>query len=717
MQDRNAQSALSTMTRQLSAPQVSSRSASTESQRAQMEYSSTLLGQLSNFGAQISEKEMQDTARAQTAEARIKVQQGKTLKEIHESDDAASLQVFGETATMMGAEAELARISASEFKASEQQALRDGKYANMTPSEYRAAIVARYAEGLESMPEGGTGREMLAELGGQAIIDLSANHMQAHYEHKQKLQLAATTKSMYGILDDIGTAKEAGDKVALKQLHRDLPGRLAKPYGMSDDNYAAMLAGVTVQALGEGNDEVYDVVKELNPSFTPDQRRAIEDASRANDVRVAQRGSIESATFMANISTAAANGASPHQVSLMIAEYNSKYPLAPLSEGQMASYLTQTATVQANRVAEQQAKNARTSSVINGEGVVSDKEGSAALADIRTSQGGLSDGYLTVWAKSPYEDKQLKQELGNSLNIGAAVTADGAVNPQFQAGYDAYQRIAQHNETKARSMLSTEQLAMVDAIEVVKKNGGDPVAAVRQMQEAKENPSAIAPPSKNDIAAEVKDEDFGTGSWTDWGPLNYLPGTDDEVDQQVLDGARAQYTNDVHKMTAAGIPVEFAKNTAAKNQTARLHRVDGMLVDTHGTDLGKFGLSADQGSPAAQVKQGLTIIETELRTNEQLATVALGAGKRDDWDITGASVVPGTKGRPAEFVVTVESDDGDVRALRFDEATMKRLMPKYTPAAIEQRTRDARAAADADFRKRSEAERAAGFKYHSASPK
>ncbi|HHQ4929084.1 TPA: hypothetical protein ACSP88_002522 [Aeromonas hydrophila] len=716
-QDRNLNAALQIPTRQLSIPAGAVRQPDTAGQSAQLEYSDKLVGQLAAFGAQMSEKAMMDTARVHEANARIMVQQGKTLKEIRQSDDAKALQVFGETATMAGAEAELARISASQFKASEQQALREGQYANLTPTQYREALVRRYAEGLDALPEGGSGRNLLAELGTQTIADLGASHMQAHYEHKQKLQLSATTKSMYGHLDAIGAAKEAGDKVALQQLYRDMPSVLAQPYGMSDENYTAMLAGVATQALNEGNSEVYDVIKEINPDFDPAQRQAIENASHANDVRVAQRGSIESATAMANISTAAANGASPHTIGQMIAEYNTKYPLAPLSEGQMASYLTQTATVQASRAAQQQAVHARNQAVLDGSGSLSQDEGSKGLADLR-QMAPNRHAYLSVWKGSPYVDKQMEQELSAGLTIDTAVTDDGQLSPSFSAALGKYYEVAQYNEGKARAMLSPEQLAIVDAMEVTQQNGGNMAQAAQQMQEAKRNPSAFAPPSKKDIADAVKDEDFGSGRMLDWAP-DWVPGVADEVEAGKLDAARAQYANEVHKLTQAGIPLEFAQNTAKKNQTNRLHRVEGMLVDTNGADLGEFGLSSDIGSTTDQVAKGVKVMETELRTNKQLATTILGSELSDDWEVVDASVVPGTKGRPSEFKLTLRDseDEGALpRVVVFDPATMKATLHKYTPAAVERRTREERAALDADFRKRSEQERQSGFRYHSALP-
>ncbi|MEZ6954301.1 MULTISPECIES: hypothetical protein [unclassified Aeromonas] len=710
MQDRNLNAALQIPARQLTVPQGAVPQPDTTGQRAQLEYSDRLVGQLSAFGVQISEKEMADTAAVHATNARIMVQQGKTLKEIHASDEAKALQVFGETATMAGAEAELARINANQFKSSEQQALREGQYANLTPTQYREALVRRYAEGLDAMPEGGSGRALLSELGSQAITDLSANHMQAHYEHKQKLQLSATTKTMYGLLDEMGAAKNAGDKVALKQLYRDMPSLLAQPLGMSDENYAALLAGVTTQALAEGNAEVYEVVKKLNPTFDPDQRQAIENANHANDVRVAQRGSIESATAMANISTAAANGASAHRVGQMIAEYNTKYPLAPLSEGQMAGYLTQTATVQASKAAAQQAKQQRNQDVMGGSGVYSQDEGSKALADLRQVAPD-QHGYMTVWKQSPYTDKQMKQELSNGLNLDIAITDGGEVSPSFMTAYGKYLEAASYNEDKARGMLSESQLVVVDAMQVTQANGGNMAEVVTQMQEAKRNPSAFAPPSKKEVAEAVKDEDFGTGKWTDTGPLNWIPGTANEVDEGKLDAARVQYVNEVHKLTQAGVPLTFAQNTAKKNQTNRLHRVNGILVDTNGADLNEFGITS--------VEKGLTVMETELRTNKVLATTMLGSELSDDWEVVDASVVPGSKGRPSQFKLTLRNTEDESerpRVIPFTPDDMKEALPRHTPAAIEQRRKDERAALDENFRKASEEQKKSGFRYHSAIP-
>lgn len=710
MQDRNLNAALSTGARTLSIPESAVRQPDIAGQTAQLEYSDKLVSQLSQFGGLVSEHKMATTAAVNATNARIMVQQGKTLKEIHESDDAKALQVFGETATIAGAEAELARISASQFKAAEQQALREGQYANLTPTQYRAALILRYGEGLDSMPEGGSGRALLAELGSQTLTDLGASHMQAHYEHKQKLQLSATTKSMYGHLDAIGAAKEAGDKVALKQLYRDLPEVLAQPYGMSDENYTAMLAGVATQALNEGNAEVYDAIKEINPDFDPAQRQAIENANHANDVRVAQRGSIESATAMANISTAAANGASTHTISQMIAEYNTKYPLAPLSEGQMASYLTQTATVQVSKANAQAARDQRNQDVMNGDGRYSDAEGSKALADLRQVAPN-QHGYLTVWAGSPYEDKQLKQELTGGLSIGTALTADGQMSPSFEAALGKYRQVAQYNEEKARKMLTPEQLVLVDAMETVDTAGGNKADTLREIQSAKDNPSTFAPPSKKDLADSVKDEDFGTGQWTDIGPLNWLPGVDAEVEQGTLDAARAHYVNEVQKLTKAGVPVEYAKTTVKKNMQGRLQRVDGVLVDTKGVDIRQFGVTS--------VEHGMTTMETELRTNKALAEIIVGeGGLGDDWAVTDAYLSPGTASRPAKWNIVVKSDDESEvpRTIQFTPDDMKKAATKYTPAGIEQRRRDERAALDEQFRKQAEQERESGFRYHSAIP-
>lgn len=710
-QDRNLNAALQIPARQLTVPQGAVPQPDTTGQRAQLEYSDRLVGQLSAFGVQISEKEMADTAAVHATNARIMVQQGKTLKDIKASDDAKALQVFGETATMAGAEAELARINASQFKASEQQALREGKYNDLNPTQYREALVRRYAEGLDAMPEGGSGRALLSELGSQTVADLGANHMQYHYEHKQKLNLAAASKSMYDHLDSIGVAKESGDKVALTQLYRDLPEVLAKPYGMSDENYTALLAGVTTQALGEGNSEVYDAIKQIDPSFDPAQRQAIENASHANDVRVAQRGSIESATAMANISTAAANGASTHTVSQMIAEYNTKYPLAPLSEGQMASYLTQTATVQASKATAQAARDQRNQDVLGGDGRYSDAEGSKALADLRLTAGGNMDGYMNVWAGSPYEDKQMKQEVTAGLSIGSALDENGRMPPSFEASLGKYRQAAQYNEDKARKMLTDEQRVLVDAMETVDTAGGNKADILREIQNAKNNPSTFAPPSKADLADSVKDEDFGTGQWTDIGPLNWLPGTDAEVEKGTLDSARAHYVNEVNRLTKAGVPVEHAKATVKKNMQGRLQRVDGVLVDTKGVPIQQFGVTS--------VEQGMTAMETELRTNKALAEIIVGeGGLGDDWVVAEAYLSPGAAGRPAKWNIVVQSDDESEvpRTIQFTPEDMKKAATKYTPAAIEQRRRDERAALDEKFRKQAEEERESGFRYHSAIP-
>lgn len=608
-QDRNLNAALTTGARQLSIPEGAVRQPDTAGQAAQLEYSDKLVNQLSNFGGFVSEKAMADTARVHATNARIMVQQGKTLKDIHESDQAKSLQVFGETATMAGAQAELVQITSDQFKAAERKALREGDAAQLTPTQYREGLVRRYAEGLDAMPEGGSGRDLLAAMGSRDMADLAESHAVAHYEYKQTKQLEAYTASNYSLLNTIQDADEAGDTVAYKQGMRDLAQRMTKPPGMSDESHATVMTGLAEQALREGNTDVYDAIMASQPAFTPAQRQAIEGAYEANEQRVAERGSLEQSMALAQITNAAANGASTEGIAKMVAQYNAKYQRTPLGTDRTASLFQQSANAQQAKAAAAQAQYDMRQALVTGQDyMLSDKVGTANL-DGAIGQATDTATKLQLWATSYHKSNIVNQQANNLLDPTKALNADGTVNEQYMQGLGLMESLSQMHPAKAKTVLTGDALTMYNAVTQAIAAGQDPKQMIQVTAEGMKNPNPAFVPSKKDAVAVFSEEEFGTSQFSDILPFNGVEPAD-------LAGLRGYAGQRYQEYVKVGVDPHTAQTLATKDAQSRTARVGDRLYNTNGVDVTQFG------APDADTM--VTGVENFFRYKPQLAKEITG---------------------------------------------------------------------------------------------
>lgn len=630
-QDRNLSAALSTGARQLSVPEGAVRQPDTAGASAQTEYSDKLVSQLSNFGGFMSEKAMADTARVHATNARIMVQQGKSLKEIHESDAAKGLQWFGETATMAGAQAELVQIQSDKFKADERKALREGDAAQLTPTQYREGLVRRYAEGLDSMPEGGSGRDLLAAMGSRDMADLAESHAVAHYEYKQRKQLEAYTASNYSLLNTIQDADESGDKVAYKQSMRDLQNRIAKPPGMSDASHATVMTGLAEQALREGNSDVYDAIVASNPAFTPAQRQSIESAMESHEQRIAERGSIEQSMALAQITNAAANGASSESIANMVAQYNDKYQRTPLSTAQTAGMFQSAAnTRQAKAAAAQATYDANQALVTGKDYILSDKVGTGTLDKAIMGTQDFNKK-LEYWAISYHDSKIINQQANNLLNPVMALDAEGNVTEQYMQGLDLMEALQTMKPDKAQKVLTGPAAVMYKAVKQAVAAGQDPKQMITVVAQGMQNPNPMPAPTKKEATAIFSDEDFGKSTLGDW-----LPGGG--IEKADIDGLRGYAGQQVQQYMTVGIDPHTAQTLAKQDAMARTVRVGDKLYDSGGVNITQFG--APDADTAIEGVENFFRLKPELARKLTGVDVGTAAERVSIQFIKGAT--PGT---------------------------------------------------------------------------
>lgn len=664
-QDRNLNTALSPGARQLSIPEGAVRQPDTAGASAQMEYSDKLVGQLAGFGAFVSEKNMADTARVHATNAKIMVQQGKTLKEIQESDDARSMQWFGETATMAGAQAEMVQIASDQFKAEERKALREGDAAQLTPTQYREGLVRRYAEGLDAMPEGGSGRDLLAAMGSRDMADLAESHAVAHYEYKQKKQLEAYTASNYSLLNTIQDADESGDKVAYKQSMRDLQNRLTKPPGMSDESHATVMTGLAEQALREGNSDVYDAIVASNPAFTPQQRQAIEGAMEAHEQRVAERGSIEQSMALAQITNAAANGASSEAIANMVAQYNDKYQRTPLGTGQTASMLQSAAnTRQARADAARLQYDAHQALVTGQDFMLSDKVGSANLDKAIMGEKDFNKR-VEFWTVSHHDSNIINQQANNLLNPMMALNEDGTVNEQYMAGVDLMEALEAAKPSKAQEVLTGPAAIMYKAVKQAVAAGQDPKQMITVVARGMQNPNPMPAPTKADAKAIFSEEDFGTSTLGDW-----LPGGG--VEKADIDGLRGYAGQQYQQYVSVGIDPHTAQTLALQDARQRTVRVGDKLYDSGGVKVTQFG--APDANSAVEGVENFFRLKPELAAKLTGVKVGTAAERVSVQFVKGRT--PGTDAIVLGYVD--EAKTGHTRYVTIEGETAK-MMASFRP--------------------------------------
>lgn len=659
-QDRNQQAALETGARQLQpAPNVPDSRAKVYGQRAQSNYSTKLMGQLASFGAQASEKRMKDSADTMRTGAMIAVNQGQSLKEISESDKGAAMRVFGETATMQGATAQMSLIQMDAMANSLKEEVDQNGGDEMTPEQYREYSMARYAEALEQIPEGSSGRELLAQMGQKVLAQSATYQSEKHYAYTQKAELSAYSASVFSALQRAQQAKEDGEETIYNQAMADLSNRIQKPERMDEDAHAGVMTAIANDSLRFGDPTVMDMVLELNPMLSTEQRASIDANHEQYLQKEAEKGSLQQAMELAKINTMAASGAGNSAVAHQIQLYNAKYQRTPLSMSATENLFSMAAQAQRTNQLRAQAKADMKSVLHNGgDYVLGEKAGSKNLEEEMTAVAGTPQADQ-LWTLSAWHNKMLNSQLGAKIDPDNFLDASGAPRQTALDGYSEMKKWEGIKPGKAQEMVSEDTWAAYKAVDDLVQNGGialgDAMAQVGDGWKTR--------PSESQYNAEAKDrfkgDELGYGRAGD-----YFGG----MDADDFLGLQAQAEGAYKKYRSVGMNEEAAERNAMRDVQRNMVRVGDTVINSKGVDIQQtFGV------------QDLTTLQEKamhvLRNDPQFAKDALGSSVGWEWRIKDTVITRTAQGPLVKFIA--EKPDGTTKPLNINKDFAHAILFRY----------------------------------------
>lgn len=670
-QDRNLSAALSTGARQLSAPGAVAQP-DIEGQQAQFDYSAALVGQLTQFGEAMSTKKMQDRADVMRTEGAIAVSQGKSLQELRESDRGSALSVFGETATMQGAHAQQALIQMDDFKAELVREVDENNGDQMTPAQYREYAAARYAEALEAIPEGTSGRDLMASMGQKVLAETAAYQAEKNFAYRQNAQLEAYTASVYSVTTAMKEAKEGGKATLYKQAMADLEARLEQPPGMKDSAYSSVLTGVATEALRFGDRAVYDMVLKKGVTFSPEERNALENGLESFKQREAEKGSLQQAGALAKIQEAAANGAGSEAIANMVAQYNATYQRTPITVNQSASLFNQAASTrqvraqQAEAIAAQRQLLAQSQDYRNTK-----KDGEKTLQAYMAEKPG-SEEAKQAWAQSSWHNPQMVSQYNAMLNPATMIDAAGNINPAAIQAVREIDAWAQINPTKAVDMLKGDAQTAYRAVQQLVASNQPLEQAVAAVATGYQNKDNQLPVSPDEAKAVFEEEDFGMTRAAD-----YLPFTG--MEDKELTGIRGFAQNRYSEYRKLGMSEYDAQQLAIGEVKNRTTRMGDKVVDTK-------GINVQRAFGAADADDIVTNIDAYFRRNPQVATQLVGSAVGTAAKIQGVEFIKPARGVPEGIVISIQdpnNPEGTQRRLRLNSDVVRQIMATQ-PATAEQ---------------------------------
>lgn len=644
-QDRNQNAALSVGASQLSIPEGAVRQPDTQGAAAQMEYSDRLVGQLSQFGGVVSEQKMKNQADQMRANAAVMVNQGRALKDIHNSDKGAGLRVFGETATMQGAHAQYALVQMDEMARALREEVDQRNGDQMTPGQYREYANARYAEALAVIPEGSSGRDIVAQMGQKVLAQGAAYQAEKHYAYTQKAELSAYTAQAFSILQEAQSAKEAGEETLYKQAMADLVVRLQKPDNMDEDAHAGVMTAIVNDSLRFGDPAVMDIVLEMNPMLSPEQRASIDHSHETYLQREAEKGSMQQAMDLAQIESMAANGAGYHAVSSAMEVYNAKYQRTPLTVGKMESLFSLSTQAAVARQQKAEAAQARTDALVGQyDYILGDKEGKANLQQYMAANIGTPQ-YYQAWNVSFHHNPVLNHQLSAGLDPAHFLDAEGKPTQTALNAFTEMQKWESINPQKAKEMVPDETWQAYTTIKRMTANGTMGLGSTIERVGGAWNDRPKASTYNKEVKEMFAEEDFGLGKWTD-----AIGGADDS-DFMEAQGLAAERYKEYRRI---GLDPVAAQEEATKEVKQSYVRVGNTMVNSRGVSPTTFH-TKDFDTLKLTTEQA-------LHNDKALATRILGDSFGWDKKIVATSIVKTTMGPQVQF--TVQGASGQQRILK-----------------------------------------------------
>lgn len=658
-QDRNLNQALSSGANQLSIPAGAVPQPDITGQRMQVAYSDRLVGQLSQFGGVISEKKMKDAADTMRTEAAVMVNQGKSLKEIHNSDKGAALRVFGETATMQGATAQMGLVQMDEMARALRQEVDENNADQMTPEQYREYALARYQESLAAIPEGSSGRDVLATMGQKVLAESSAYQAEKHYAYTQKAELSAYSASLFSAMQSAQDAKEKGEETIYNQSMNDLRNRLVKPERMDEDAYAGVMTALVQDSLRFGDPAVMEMVQEMNPMFSPEQTAAIHNAHETYLQREAEKGSLQQAMDLAKLNSMAASGAGYSVIAHEVELYNAKYQRTPLSMGATENLFSAASQAAIVRQQKAQIEQARKDALYGGQDYQNGKkEGEKTLqAEMAAAAG--TEKADQLWATSYWQNPALSAQMAATLDPDHYLNADGTPNQTAANAVAEMDKWVQLNPGKAAEMVPEDTWNAYQVIKSMTQGGAVPLGdAIQRIGTNWQNK-----PAPNQFNAEAKDrfaeEEFGLGRFGD-----YFGG----LDSKDFAGVQAQGEQMYKKYRSLGLNESAATELAAQEVQRNVIRVGNRFINSNGVNTSQAFLTKD-----------LTTLQDKamyvLKNDTEFATKFLGSEFGWDRNVEDVEVVKTTQGPLLRFVIT--DGQGNRRHLNLNKHFSMSIQMRY----------------------------------------
>lgn len=658
-QDRNLSQALSSGAPQLQLPAGAVPQPDITGQRMQVEYSDRLVGQLSQFGGVISEKKMKDAADTMRTEAAVMVNQGKSLKEIHNSDKGAALRVFGETATMQGATAQMALVQMDEMARALRQEVDENNADQMTPEQYREYAVARYQEALTAIPEGSSGRDMLASMGQKVLAQSSAYQAEKHYAYTQKAELSAYSASLFSAMQSAQDAKEKGEQTIYEQSMNDLRNRLVKPERMDEDAYAGVLTKLVQDSLRFGDPAVMEMVQEMNPMFSPEQTAAIHDAHETYLQREAQKGSLQQAMDLAKLNSMAASGAGYNAIAHEVELYNAKYQRTPLSMGATENLFNTASQAAIVRQQKAQIEQARRDNLHRGEDYKNGKsEGEKTLQAEMAAAAGTEEADQ-LWKISYWQNPELSSQMSATLDPTYFLNADGTPNQTAANAIAEMDKWVNLNPDKAAKMVPEDTWNAYQVVKSMTAGGtmpmGDAIQRVGSQWQNRPSPAQFNAEAK-DLFAE---EEFGLGRMRDY--FGHL-------DSKDFASVQSQGEEMYKKYRSLGLSASAATDLAKQEVQRNIVRVGDKFINSNGVNVQQAFLTND-----------LTTLQDKamyvLHNDKAFATEFLGSEFGWDKNVEDVEVIKTTRGPILRFVIT--DGAGNRRHMDLDKHFSMSIQLRY----------------------------------------
>lgn len=626
MADRNLNAALSTAAPQISMPgQVAQPDVAGQS--AQLEYSTKLVSQLSQFGGVISTKKMKDAADEARTQGMLAITQGKSIQEIYSSEEADILSVFGKTATLQGAEYQHQLVVKDAFEQDLIAQVDERGGEAMSLSDYRAYANAKYAEALESIPDG-AGRDILATMGAEALMKGTAYHAKAHFKYVQKENREAYTAATSSAAQAYQSAVEKGDKSLIKSTQATLYERMERPEGMTEEAHQQVIANLAMNMMNFGDMGVYKHVTDKY-QFSPDQRAQLDAGWERAQQKQAEKGSIAQGNDLGKIKIAIAEGASTSAVNDLYAAYNAKYHRTPLSPEFMSSGIAQSAAKRAAGAAANAVKASNDKYTVAGNNAhLTKTEQNEAMARVmenhRNADGTFSAEAIDIWAKSGGQHLAMANQMAGDMNVMTAVV-DGQVNANAVASFNNWMVLYGKNPAKALDMLPAGQRDQMQSIRMLAQHMPVEQAFV-ETHTIETSDKAYPVPTKKEVAAAVSTLDYGLDSL-----VQSITGVGD-----ISPEGRAQVDAFMQAEITRLAPVygmQVATEMALSNVRGQITKVHDRVMFTNGVDMdttfyAKDGTElvdnlekfVDNADPAAiktqfgiMIGRSAEIIKTEVR--------------------------------------------------------------------------------------------------------